>query len=181
MFFRAIARPLLASWFIYGGIESVLTPERRAERAAPVVSPLLVEAGLEDVKVTDMVKVHGAATIVAASILALSRTPKTAGFALAGLAAVTVAAGRPFWREEDEETRLRERERFMMNLSLFGATVLAATSGHGANHRARVKAKKAKSRDKELAAKVSRNEQKTLRNKKSIAKNSSSKSSKRGK
>ncbi|WP_061962770.1 hypothetical protein [Demequina aurantiaca] len=170
MFFRAIARPLLASWFIYGGIESVLTPERRAERAEPVVKPLLVEAGLEDVKVTDMVKVHGAATIAAASILALSRTPKTAGFALAGLAAVTVAAGRPFWREEDEEVRLRERERFMMNLSLFGATVLAATAGHGSKHKDRAKAKKIKAHDKALAAKVSKNEQKIARNQKALSK-----------
>jgi putative oxidoreductase len=142
MFFRAIARPLLASWFIYGGIESVLEPERRAQRAEPVVKPLLVEAGLEEVKVTDLVKVHGAASIAAASILALSRTPKTAGLALAGLAAVTVVAGRPFWREQDDEARAQERDRFMMNLSLFGGTLLAATAGHGRHHVSRAKAKK---------------------------------------
>jgi len=173
MFFRAIARPLLASWFIYGGIESVLTPERRAERAEPVVKPLLVEAGLEDVKVTDMVKVHGAATIAAASILALSRTPKTAGLALAGLAAITVAAGRPFWRETDEETRLRERERFMVNVSLLGATVLAATAGHGTHHRAKLKLKKAKAHDKMVAlkaAKVAKTEQLALANQKASRK-----------
>lgn len=170
MFFRAIARPLLASWFIYGGIESILTPEKRAERAEPVIKPLLTEAGLEDVLVTDMVKVHGAATIAAASILALSRSPKSAGFVLAGLAAVTVAAGRPFWREEDEEIRLRERERFMMNVSLFGATVLAATAGHGSSHKARIKAKKAKANEKALAVKVAHNEQKIARNRKSLSK-----------
>lgn len=154
MFLRVIARPLLASWFIYGGIESILEPERRAERATPVVAPVLVEAGLEDVKVTDMVKVHGAASIAAASVLALSRAPKTAGVALAGLAAVTVVAGRPFWRIEDEQARLLERERFMVNLSLFGATLLAASSGHGARHTARVKAKKVKTVEKAKAKKL---------------------------
>lgn len=170
MFFRAIARPLLASWFIYGGLESVLTPQPRAARAEPVVKPLLVEAGLEDVKVTDMVKVHGAATLAAASMLALSRTPKTAGFALAGLAAVTVAAGRPFWREEDEEDRLRERERFMVNVSLLGATALAATAGHGSKHTARAKAKKVKAQHKALEAKAAKNEQKIARNQKMLNK-----------
>lgn len=154
MFLRAIARPLLASWFIYGGIESVLEPERRALRASPVVAPVLVEAGLEDIKVTDMVKVHGVATIAAASVLALSRAPKTAGVALAGLAAVTAVAGRPFWRIEDEQERLQERERFMVNVSLLGATVLAATSGHGSRHTARVRAKKAKAAEKTKAKKI---------------------------
>lgn len=170
MFFRTLARPLLATWFIYGGIESILSPERRAERAEPVVQPLLVEAGLEDVKVTDMVKVHGAATIVAASVLAISRTPKTAGFALAGLAAVTLAAGRPFWREENEEVRLAERERFLVNVSLFGATVLAATSGHGSHHRAKVKAKKTKARDKVQARKAARIEQVAPKNSRTVGK-----------
>jgi len=154
MFFRAIARPLLASWFIYGGIESVLEPERRAERAEPVVAPLLVEAGLEDIKLTDMVKVHGAATIAAASVLALSRAPKTAGIALAGLTAVTAAAGRPFWRIEDEQERLQERDRFVINLSLLGATLLAATAGHSPRHNARVKAKKVKAADKAKTKKI---------------------------
>ncbi|GMA36556.1 hypothetical protein [Demequina litorisediminis] len=72
---RHLARPLLATWFVYGGVQSVLEPEKRAERAAPVVEPLLEQAGVEDVKTTDLVKVHGAVTIAAASVLALSRTP----------------------------------------------------------------------------------------------------------
>lgn len=156
MFFRAIARPLLASWFVYGGIESIVEPERRAQRSAPVIEPLLTEAGLEDVKVTDLVKVHGAATIAAASVMALSRAPRTASLALAGLAAATAVAGRPFWREEDVEVRLRERERFVINVSFFGAALLAATAGHGAHHKARAKSKKVKAHDKAAAAKAAK-------------------------
>lgn len=144
--FRVLARPLLASWFVYGGVQSVLEPERRAARSAPVVEPILKEVGLEDVKTTDLVKVHGVATIAAASVLALSRTPRTAGLVLAGLTAVTVAAGRPFWLETDEQRKEEQLELFLKNVSLFGGTLLAATAGHSPRRKQRAKAKKAKAK-----------------------------------
>lgn len=141
---RHLARPLLATWFVYGGVQSVLEPEKRAERAAPVVEPLLEQAGVEDVKTTDLVKVHGAVTIAAASVLALSRTPRTAGLVLAGLTAATVAVGRPFWLETDEAKKEEQRELFLKNVSLLGGTLLAATAGHSPKRKAKAKAKKAK-------------------------------------
>lgn len=144
--FRVLARPLLASWFIYGGVQSVLEPERRAARSAPVIEPVLKEVGLEDVKTTDLVKAHGVATIAAASVLALSRTPRTAGLVLAGLTAVTVAAGRPFWLETNEQRKEEQLELFLKNVSLFGGTLLAVTAGHSPRKKQRAKAKKAKAK-----------------------------------
>lgn len=141
---RHLARPLLATWFVYGGVQSVLEPEKRAQRAAPVVEPLMEQAGVEDVKTTDLVKIHGAATIAAASVLALSRTPRTAGLVLAGLTAATVAVGRPFWLETDEAKREEQLNLFLKNVSLFGGTLLAATAGHSPKKKAKAKAKKAK-------------------------------------
>jgi len=160
--FRHLARPLLATWFVYGGVQSVLEPERRAERAAPVLEPALKEVGLEDVQTVDLVKAHGAATIAAATVLALSRTPRTAGLVLAGLTAATVAVGRPFWLETDEQRREEQLELFLKNVSLFGGTLLAATAGHSPRRKQRVKAKKerlAAKKDK-LAAKKDKAEAK---------------------
>ncbi|WP_084038261.1 hypothetical protein [Demequina sp. NBRC 110053] len=151
--FRHLARPLLATWFVYGGVQSVLEPEKRAERAAPVVEPLLKEAGLEDVRTTDLVKAHGVATVAAAAVLALSRTPRTAGLVLAGLTAATVAAGRPFWLEQDEVRREEQMELFLKNVSLLGGTLLAATAGHSPRRKARAKALKAKEQAKAEAKK----------------------------
>ncbi|MFV0633421.1 hypothetical protein [Demequina sp.] len=148
---RHLARPLLATWFVYGGVQSVLEPERRAERSAPVVEPLLKEAGLDDVKTTDLVKVHGVATVAAATVLALSRTPRTAGLALAGLTLATVAAGRPFWLETDEQRKEEQMELFLKNVSLLGGTLLAATAGHSPRKKERAKAKKAKAQSKKEA------------------------------
>ena len=144
--FRVLARPLLASWFVYGGVQSVLEPERRAARSAPVIEPVLKEVGLEDVKTTDLVKVHGVATIAAASVLALSRTPRTAALVLAGLTAATVAAGRPFWLETNEQRKEEQLELFLKNVSLLGGTLLAVTAGHSPRKKQRVKAKKAKAK-----------------------------------
>lgn len=141
---RNLARPLLATWFVYGGVQSVLEPQQRAQRAAPVVEPALERAGVEGVATADLVKAHGAATIAAASVLALSRTPRTAGLVLAGLTAVTVAAGRPFWLVKDEAAKEIEMEHFLKNVSLLGGTLLAATAGHSSRKKARAKAKKAK-------------------------------------
>ena len=164
--FRHLARPLLATWFVYGGVQSVLEPERRAQRAAPVVEPLLKEAGLEDVRTTDLVKVHGAVSIAAASVLALSRTPRTAGLVLAGLTAATVAAARPFWLETDDQKKEEQLELFLKNVSLFGGTLLAASAGHSPRRKERAKAKKdrlsakaekAKAKKDRLAAKASKN------------------------
>ncbi|PKQ25458.1 MAG: hypothetical protein CVT64_09635 [Actinobacteria bacterium HGW-Actinobacteria-4] len=152
MVFRSLARPLLASWFIYGAVESVLEPELRAARSAPVMEPILQESGL-DVSLTDLVKVHGVATLAAASVLALSRTPRTAGVALTGLAAITAAAGRPFWKLEEGPARDLERERFFVNLSLLGGAMLAATAGHSAGHRKRVKNRKVKAKARRQNAK----------------------------
>lgn len=149
--FRVLARPLLASWFIYGGVQSVLEPRARAERAAPVVEPALRELGLEDVQTTDLVKAHGIATITAASVLALSRTPRTAGFVLAGLTAATVAVGRPFWLETDEERKEEQLELFLKNVSLLGGTLLAASAGHNPRKKKRAQAKKAKVKAKKEA------------------------------
>lgn len=124
----------------------MLEPERRAARSAPVVEPVLKEAGLEDIKTTDLVKVHGVASIAAASVLALSRTPRTAGLVLAGLTAVTVAAGRPFWLETDEQRKEEQLELFLKNVSLFGGTLLAVTAGHSPRKKQRAKNKKAKTK-----------------------------------
>ncbi len=150
---RALARPLLASWFVYGGVQSYLEPEARAARVAPTVEPALRELGLEEVKTVDLVKIHGAASVALASALALSRTPRSAALGLAGLAAATAALAHPFWKEEDETRRQEELDQFLKNVSLVGGVLVAATAGHSQRHIDRKKARKAKAKEKAAEAK----------------------------
>ena len=84
----------------------------------------------------------------------MSKSPRTAGVALTGLAAITVATATPFWRMEEGAEREAALEQFMKNLSLLGGAMLAATAGHSAGHVKRKKARKAKAHDKAKAKKA---------------------------
>lgn len=153
---RALARPLLASWFVYGGVQTYLDPEARAERVAPTVEPALKELGLEEVKTVDLVKAHGIASVALASMLAMSRTPRAAALGLAGLASATAAFAHPFWKETDDARRDAELELFLKNVSLVGGVLLAATVGHSDRHVARKKARRLKEKEKAAEAKLAR-------------------------
>jgi uncharacterized membrane protein YphA (DoxX/SURF4 family) len=141
---------MLATWFVYSGVQQYLEPEKVAEKVDPYVQPVLKEAGAEDVKTTDVVKVHAALTVASAAILAMSRTPRTAGLVLAGLTASRVALAHQFWRESDEDKRVEQMELFLKDLSLFGGTLLASTAGHNPKRKERKKAKKAKIKAKKV-------------------------------
>ena len=144
---RALARPLLASWFVYGGVRQALDPQPAAAVAEPMVAPALREVGV-DVSVVSLVRAHGIATALTATVLAVSKSPRTAGVALTGLAGVTVAIATPFWRLEDGPEREAAREQFLKNLSLLGGAMLAASAGHSARHIKHKKAHKAKAKAK---------------------------------
>lgn len=149
---RALARPLLASWFVYGGVRQALEPQVTAAAAEPVVAPALREVGL-DVPVESLVRAHGIATALTATVLAVSKSPRTAGVALTGLAAVTVAVATPFWRLEEGPEREAAKEQFLKNVSLLGGAMLAASAGHSARHLKHKKAHKAKAKAKAAAKK----------------------------
>lgn len=148
---RALARPLLASWFVYRGVSDVLDPAPRAQEVEDTVGVALEALELEtgtQIPTKTLIQVHGAATALAAATLALSKTPRTAAAALAGLAAVTAATSAPFWRMHEGPERDAALEKFLINLSLVGGVALAATAGHSAAHVKRVKAQKATAKDK---------------------------------
>lgn len=106
------------------------------------------DLGLTDVSAVDLVKVHGSVSLAAASVFAVSRSPRLSATVLTGLAAITAAVGRPFWREDDPQVRANERDHFLKNLALLGAVMFAATVGHTPRHKARKKNKKDKAKAK---------------------------------
>src|SRR6187399_2469380 len=105
MVLRQLARPLLASWFVYSGVQAVLAPEKRAKTVAPQLDPVLADMGVPELKTEDIIKAHGAATVGAAVSLALSRSPRTSALALALLSTGTLSVDNPFWEEKDPVRR----------------------------------------------------------------------------
>lgn len=155
MVLRTLARPLLASWFVYEAAESILTPQKRAEQIAPMVEPALADLGVPDVKTVDIVKFHGFAVMGAAASLAISRNPRTSALALVALTAGTIGMTRPFWSQKDPEVRREQLEHFVKDLSILGGVMIAATAGHSDRHNKRAKAKKVKAKERAHARKHS--------------------------
>ncbi len=154
MVLRQLARPILASWFVYSGVQATLSPQARAAQVAPELDPVLADMGLSSVSTEDVVKAHGVATAAAGVSLALSRTPRTSALLLAALHGGTLGLDRPFWKESDPEKRREGLESLMKNVALLGGVLIAASAGHSARHNSRAKAKKVKAHEKAHQAKV---------------------------
>ena len=143
--FRSLARPLLASWFVYDGLQNALEPQVRAKTADVILAPVYDELELSQPVPTEMVvRVHAIATVGAAVLLATSRTPRTAGVALAGLAALQLAVAPRFWTMPEGPLRDAAMGDFIKQTSLLGGTMLAASTGHTTGHKRRKKARRAK-------------------------------------
>src|SRR5690606_22756063 len=127
----------------------------------PLLRPLLAEAEIE-VSTQTIVRAHAVATVAAAAVLATSKTPRTAGMALTGLAALTFAVQPQFWRMPEGPAREVAQEDFVKNVALLGGAMLAASAGHTPGHQRRKKAKRVKAKNKAKAAKLKAKEAKAV-------------------
>jgi uncharacterized membrane protein YphA (DoxX/SURF4 family) len=145
MLVRRIARPLLASSFVYGGIDTLRNPQSRVPGARPVVEKVTEQADKSlpvrvPRDVEQWVKVDAAVKVGAGSLLALGKFPR-----LAALLPTTLA-GHRFWEHEDPKERFGQLSHFLKNLGLLGGLLLAAVDTEGkpsVGYRARRAAKKA--------------------------------------
>src|SRR5664280_2383393 len=128
---RRIARPLLASMFIAGGVDALRHPAGKAEAARSVTGPLSerVSALPDDPEL--LVRVNGAVQVGAGMLLAVGRFRRLAAVALIASIIPTTYAGHRFWEEEDDATRAQQRVHFLKNLGLLGGLILAAADTEG--------------------------------------------------
>jgi uncharacterized membrane protein YphA (DoxX/SURF4 family) len=132
---RLAARPLLASMFVVGGIDSLRTAPAKAGAAEPVTErlvPLLrkVVPQLPD-DPTTLVRINGAVQVGAALALATGRMPRLSGAVLAATLIPTTAAGHRFWEEEDPAKKKAQRVHFFKNASIMGGLMLASVDTEG--------------------------------------------------
>lgn len=143
MLVRRIARPLLATAFVADGVDAVRHPQAHVDRAEAAYRRLAERADLPPVdrrRMTTAVRLHGAAVTAAGVALAVGRAPRTAALALALLTAPVAAAHAPWPGAAPQGGRLgRLRaagdaeglDRFLRDLSLLGATIIAAIDLEG--------------------------------------------------
>lgn len=126
---RWLARPLLSSMFVAGGIDSIRNPGEKA-KTAEAITRHLTDRGLP-VDASTLVMVNGAVQVAAGLMLASGRVPRVAALALAASLVPTTLAGHRFWEEEDPEVRARQRTQFLKNASMLGGLLLAAVDTGG--------------------------------------------------
>lgn len=127
----AVARPLLAGVFIYGGLDALRDPEGKA-KAADDVAPMI--AGALHLPTTDtvtLVRINGGIQTVAGTMLALGKFRRFSALLLAGSLVPTTYAGHRFWEEIDEDRRAQQRIQFLKNAAMLGGLALAATDTGG--------------------------------------------------
>ena len=134
---RLVARPMLASMFVVGGVNALKNVDKMAQRAHPVTEKLTATAGKvapnlpipQDEKT--LVRINAITQITAGLALATGRAPRLASTALAASLLPTTAAGHRFWEETDPTTRANQRLHFIKNVSMLGGLLLASVDTEG--------------------------------------------------
>jgi putative oxidoreductase len=151
MLVRRIARPLLASSFVYGGIDTLRNPQSRVPGAAPVVEQIAAKADEQlpvqmPRDVEQWVKIDAGVKVAAGSLLALGKLPRLSALALSASIVPTTLAGHRFWEHDDPKERFGQLSHFLKNLGLLGGLLIAAVDTEGrpsVGYRARRAATKA--------------------------------------
>jgi putative oxidoreductase len=138
---RLIARPMLASMFVVGGIDSVAHASGKVPRAEKVTDrvPSIAEKiaariapGLPvPTDPATVVRINGGVQVLAGLALATGRMPRISALALAASLAPTTYAGHAFWEETDRAARAAQRTQFLKNVSMMGGLLLAAVDTEG--------------------------------------------------
>ena len=129
---RLVARPLLASSFVLGGIAAFRNAEQLApgaqniaDRVIPLARQAAPSAPIPEDPVT-LVRITGVAQVLAGLGLALGKAPRLSSGVLAATLVPSTLAAHRFWEETDEETRNTQKRDFVKNLSLLGGLLIAS-------------------------------------------------------
>ncbi|GAA2958585.1 MULTISPECIES: DoxX family protein [Streptomyces] len=128
---RIVGRPLLASMFIAGGMNSVRRPQDVATAAEPVVRPVTDRVAVLPERTEQLVRLNGAVQVAGGVLLGLGRFPRLSALALAATLVPTTLAGHRFWEAEDGSDRAQQRIHFLKNLSMLGGLLIAADDTGG--------------------------------------------------
>lgn len=118
---RRLARPMLASTFIAGGVDALRHPGPRVEAARG--------AGLSSPE--QLVRANAATQLVVGLALATNRAPRLSALVLAGSLVPTTYVGHPFWSEKDKAVRSQHQAQFLKNLGMLGGLLFAVADTGG--------------------------------------------------
>jgi len=129
---RRIARPMLASMFVAGGLDTLLNPEPKvsvAEDVAPKVAEQI--PGLSEEDTEALIRLNGGVQLAAGALLALGRLPRLSSLALAATLLPTTAAAHRFWEFDDPDQRSQQKVHFLKNVSMLGGLLITSLDTEG--------------------------------------------------
>ncbi|HET8602213.1 MAG TPA: DoxX family protein [Segeticoccus sp.] len=127
---RRIARPLLASMFVVGGLDQLRHPNTKAPAVEDLLKKASEQLGLPDDPEL-LVRVNGALMVGAGTMLAMGKMPRTSALVLAGTLVPTTLGAHRFWEIDDPQKRAQQKVQFFKNLSLLGGVLIAAVDTEG--------------------------------------------------
>jgi putative oxidoreductase len=167
---QSLARPLLASMFVAGGIDSIRNSESKVKSAEAVVGPLSRVLPDLNSDTETLVRFNGAVQVGAGVLLATGKFRRLAALALIGSLVPTTYAGHRFWEETDEDIRKQQRTHFLKNLGLLGGLLLELDSRPRRPRRAHVQSSaRVRSGSANLANKTKRLERRAERRARIVA------------
>ncbi|CAL9272264.1 MULTISPECIES: DoxX family protein [Streptomyces] len=128
---RIAGRPMLASMFVAGGLQSLRRPEDVAPAAEPIVRPVTDRVSVLPDSTEKLVRLNGAVHVVGGLMLGLGRCPRLAALALAATLVPTTLAAHRYWDAQDPGERAQQRIHFLKNLSMMGGLLIAADDTGG--------------------------------------------------
>jgi putative oxidoreductase len=132
---RLIARPMLASMFVMGGINALKNADWAAKEAEPVTETVVPFAKKYLPQLPDdpktWVRINAATHIVAGLGLATGRAPRLSALTLAATMVPTTVAGHRFWEESDPGSKGNQQIHFFKNVSMLGGLIIAGMDTEG--------------------------------------------------
>ena len=134
---RLLARPMLASMFVVGGVSAIKNSEWAASQAKPItdrIVPMVKRVAPTAPIPTDaetLVRINAATQIAAGLALATGRAPRLSALVLAGTLVPTTIAGHRFWEESDPTLKSQHKIHFFKNVSMLGGLIIAGLDTEG--------------------------------------------------
>ncbi len=125
---EALARPLLAGVFIYGGIDALRNPAAKVPPAEALLEPISRATGLAP---KQLVTINAGVQVAAGTALAVGILPRPAAAVLALSIVPTTLGGHRFWEHDDDAAKRMHVVQLLKNMAALGGLVLAATSTGG--------------------------------------------------
>ncbi|NYG18286.1 putative membrane protein YphA (DoxX/SURF4 family) [Arthrobacter psychrochitiniphilus] len=127
---RAIARPMLASSFIFSGLDRLRHAETTAKQLSPVLGPLSAALPL-DVSEKTLARALAAAQVGAGVLLAAGKFSRPAAVVLALTAGLSTVVEYRNANTDTKENRAHRRNQLSSNIALIGGALLASMDTEG--------------------------------------------------